>query len=253
MLQHSTGGTPGGAALADTLQFGAFARDDLANLIVQRSEVLHDLPQGGQVIRAWSDGNAVPLLAQVDRLGAEIARRAAAVIHAEYTALRPLLARLQPRRIADIGCGYGLFDLFVARDLGAALLLIDLESNERRQFGFAEEGAAYSSLAVARAFLEANGVAPEAIQTLNPATDDPVSAGPVDLAVSFLSCGFHYPIETYLDYFDRAVAPDGAVIVDLRLANAEPQARALARLGALSDLPAPPKARRVLLQKGRAK
>lgn len=251
MWQENAGGTRSGQASPDALQFGAFGRDDLLNLILQRSEVLRDVPRHGQVIRAWNGGDTAPILAQVDRLGAEIARRAAAVIHAEYLALRPLLLELKPRRIADIGCGYALFDLFAARDLGAALLLIDLESNERRHFGFAEAGAAYSSLAVARAFLEANGVPPQAIETLNPAAADPIAAGPADLAVSFLSCGFHYPVETYLEYFDRAVAPGGAVIVDLRRTTAEPQMAALARLGALTDLPAPPKARRVLLQKGR--
>jgi SAM-dependent methyltransferase len=232
------------------LDLSAFAQQDLVNLILQRSEVLHDFPRSGQVIRAWNEGDMAPIVGVAERLGQEIARRAAAVIHAEYLALQPLLAQIKPQRIADIGCGYALFDLFAARDLGAKLLLIDLESNERRHFGFAPEGAAYSSLAVARSFLERNGVAPERIATLNPSAGDPVAAGQVDLAISFLSCGFHYPVDAYLDYFDRAVAADGCVIVDLRATSAEPQMRALAQLGTLVDLPSPPKARRVLLRKG---
>ena len=231
------------------LSFAAFGPDDLLNLILQRSEVLWDLPRSGRVIRAWNAGDNAPIIAEVARLGDEIALRAAAVIHAEYQALAPLLAELQPRRIADIGCGYAMFDLFVAHDLGAELLLIDLEANERRHFGFAEAGAAYSSLAVARALLEQNGVAAGRIETLNPATTEPASAAPVDLAVSFLSCGFHYPVDTYLDYFNRAVAPGGAIILDLRETSAAEQLAMLAPLGILTDLPAPPKARRVLLRK----
>ncbi|MDP2739147.1 MAG: class I SAM-dependent methyltransferase [Pseudorhodobacter sp.] len=231
------------------LTFVALGRDDLVNLILQRSEVLYDVPRAGQVIRAWNAGEMGPILAEVERLGDEIARRAAAVIHAEYLAMQPLLAGLKPRRIADIGCGYGLFDLFAARDLGADVLLIDLESNTRRHFGFAEAGAACSSLSVARALLEENGVAPQAITTLNPAESDPAGAGAVDLAVSFLSCGFHYPVDGYLEYFARAVAPGGHVLLDLREANAAPQLEALTRLGTVEDLPAPPKARRVLLRK----
>jgi len=232
------------------LSFAAFGQDDLANLVLQRSEVLWDVPRAGRVIRAWNAGDAAPITAEVARLGDDIARRAAAVIHAEYLALAPLLAELQPKRIADIGCGYAMFDLFAARDLAADLLLIDLEANERRHFGFAEAGAAYSSLAVARAFLEQNGIASGRIETLNPGAADPVSARPVDLAVSFLSCGFHYPVSTYLDYFARAVAPGGAIILDLRETSAAEQIELLAPLGALTDLPAPPKARRVVLRKG---
>lgn len=233
------------------LKLGAFGRQDLVNLILQRSEVLYDVPRSGLVIRAWNAGDMAPILAEVERLGEEIARRAAAVIHAEYLVLKPVLAKIGPGRIADIGCGYAFFDLFAARDLHARVLLIDLESNERRHFGFAETGAAYSSLEVARRLMEENGIAPEAIATLNPAEADPVGAGSVDLATSFLSCGFHYPVDGYLEYFARAVAPEGHVLLDLREANAAPQLEALAKLGRVEDLAAPPKARRVLVTKSK--
>ncbi|MDO9525793.1 MAG: class I SAM-dependent methyltransferase, partial [Gemmobacter sp.] len=181
-----------------------------------------------------------------------VARCAAGVIHAEYRALAPLLRSLAPKRIADIGCGYAFFDLFAARELGAEVLLIDLESNERRHFGCQKEGAAYSSLSVARALLQANGVAEAAIQTLNPRVEAADDAEPVDLAISFLSCGFHYPVSTYATFFRDAVTPDGTVILDLRAASADQQAETLTPLGVLQDLPSPQKARRILLRKGTA-
>jgi hypothetical protein len=128
-------------------------------------------------------------------------------------------------------------------------VLIDLESNAHRHFGFKSEGAAYSSLARARQLLQANGVVPERITTLNPRETAPESVAPVDLAVSFLSCGFHYPVDAYLPFLDHALAPGGAAIFDLRATTAPEQAAALARFGTLTDLAAPPKARRVLLRK----
>ena len=237
-------------AAVQALDFSSLSRDDLLNLILQRSEVMFDRPRSGSVIRAWKARDEAPINAVIDDLGLDVARRAAGVIRAEYRALRPVLAELAPKRVADIGCGYALFDLFLARDLNASLLLIDLESNERRHFGFAMEGAAYSSLAVARALLEANGVAADRIATLNPRDTAPETAGPVDLAVSFLSCGFHYPVDLYIPFLETAVAPNGAAIFDLRETSAEEQAAKLAKLGTLTDLPAPPKARRVLLRKG---
>jgi hypothetical protein len=238
------------AQAVTALDVSAFTRDDYLNLILQRSEVMFDRPKSGRVIKAWNDGDTGPILSVIDDMGEAIARRAAGVIRAEYLALEPLLKDLAPRRIADIGCGYALFDLFAAKALDCDLLLIDLESNERRHFGFAEEGAAYSSLAVARRLLEDNQIPASRIATLNPRETAPETAGPVDLAVSFLSCGFHYPVDLYLPFLEKAVSPTGAAIFDLRAATAGEQAAKLARLGQLTDLPAPPKARRVLLRKG---
>jgi SAM-dependent methyltransferase len=229
------------------LKVDAFSEDDLLNLILQRSEVMFDRPRSGQIIRAWNAGDLGPIKAVIADLGPEIALRAAAVIHAEYQALKPVMETIKPKRCADIGCGYAIFDLFLARDFGTKLLLIDLESNERRHFGFQAEGAAYSSLTVAKKFLTDNGVKTTAIKLLNPKAEDATAAGPVDLAVSFLSCGFHYPVGLYMPFFDKAVSNGGSVIVDLRATAAADQADALATLGTLVDLDAPPKARRVHL------
>jgi len=233
------------------LDLSMFTRADLVNLILQRSEVMYDIPRSGQIIRAWNAGDDGPVTRVADDKGDALARRAAGVILAEYEALRPTLQDLSPTRIADIGCGYAFFGLFAARDLGASVVLIDLESNDRRHFGFRAEGAAYSSLSQARALLTANGIADDRVATVNPATQPVDESGPVDLAVSFLSCGFHYPVGTYLPYFRACVAPEGAIILDLRAATAAEQADALAPLGALTDLDAPPKARRILLRRGR--
>ncbi|MFN7224680.1 MAG: class I SAM-dependent methyltransferase [Paracoccaceae bacterium] len=232
-----------------TLDLSMFTADDLQNLILQRSEVLYDMPRSGRVIRAWNDGDDGPIRDCVERYGDVIARRAAGVIHAEYRSLAPVLLAHPPKRIADIGCGYALFDLFVARDTKASVLLIDIEQNTRRHFGYAAEGAAYSNLSVARRLLEANGIATKRIETLNPEREDLAAAAPVDLAVSFLSCGFHYPASSYASYFRDQVLPGGAIMLDLRAATASAQLAELSDLGTLEDLPAPPKARRILLRK----
>ncbi len=229
-----------------------FDQQDLVNLILQRSEILYDLPRSGRVIREWNGGNMDPIVEQVQRLGLEIAYRTAAVIYAEYQNMAPLLTKLAPKRVADIGCGYAFFDLFLAHELGAELLLIDLESNDRRHFGFKKEGAAYSSLARAKEMLTANKVAATDIRTLNPEKEDPAKAGKVDLVTSFLSCGFHYPVSLYQDFFTNAVSEGGNVIIDLREATAERQLRHLQDYGLtlVEMLDAAPKVNRVLLKKG---
>ena len=231
------------------LDVSMFASGDLVNLILQRSEVLFDMPRSGQVIRAWNAGDEGPIRACVETYGAEIARRAAGVIHAEYRRLAPFLLANPPARLADIGCGYALFDLFLARESAASVVLIDIEQNTRRHFGYAEQGAAYSNLSVARRLLEANGIPAERIETVNPENADLGAVAPVDLAVSFLSCGFHYPASTYATYFRDSVVPGGTIVLDLRAATATAQLAGLADLGPLEDLPAPAKARRIMLRK----
>ena len=231
------------------LDVSEFDQSDLINIILQRSEILFDRARHGQVVRAWTNGDGGPIQAEVDRLGPELAHRAAGVIRAEYRALMPLLKKLAPKRIADIGCGYAFFDLFVAQDFNAELVLIDLESNDQRHFGFEQEGAAYSSLARAREFLVSNGVPDARITTLNPTEETPENVNPVDLVVSFLSCGFHYPVDSYLPFLDKALLPGGTAIFDLRGNTAKTQVKALERFGTLTYLNAPHKARRIMLQK----
>ena len=96
-------------------------------------------------------------------------------------------------------------------------MLIDIESTPDRHFSFAETGAAYTDLSKVRAFLEANGVPPGKIITINPAKGgDLAEAGQVDLAISLISCGYHYPAETYGGFFRDQVAPDGRIVLDIR-------------------------------------
>ncbi len=231
------------------LDFSCFDETDLMNIVLQRSEVMFDRLRPGRVIRLWSEGDEGPILSEVDRLGLEVARRAAGVIRAEYRALSPVLKQLSLKRVADIGCGYAFFDLFLSREFNAELVLIDLETNDRRHFGFRKAGAAYSSLKTAQDFLVTNGIPAENITTLNPKTTAPETVSLVDLVVSFLSCGFHYPVDSYLPFLDHALVPGGSAIFDLRAKTADAQIDALARFGDVTDLEAPPKARRVLLQK----
>lgn len=234
-----------------SLDLSMFDRQDLVNMILQRSEVLYDLHRSGQVIRDWNNGDDTAILAQVDRLGDEIAYRTAAVIHEEYQDLAPLLKTLAPKSIVDIGCGYAFFDLFLARDSGAKMLLIDLESNERRHFGFKNEGAAYSSLEKAKEMLIANKIPKKNVRTLNPEKEDVVKSGKADLVTSFLSCGFHYPVSLYGEYFTKCVTKNGYVIIDLREATAAKQRNDMEEYGltAIQTLNSANKVDRVLLEK----
>lgn len=195
----------------------ALDESDMVNLILQRSEIIRDQPRYNRYIRAWTQGDDAPMRDLIDRLGVDVlARRAAAFIYLEYLQMRPEFEAKPPKHTADIGCGYAFFDLFLAQDFGCDLALIDLENNETRHFGFEAEGAAYSSLKVAKKLLVDNGVPAKSIKTFNPETDDVSKLRNLDHAFSFISCGFHYPWTTYRTFFEQSIAADGRIILDLR-------------------------------------
>ncbi len=200
---------------------------DMVNLILQRSQIIRDQNKPNRFIKAWTKGNDAPLLRLIDEIGAdELIRRAAAFIYLEFQELRPFFEQPKPRKVADIGCGYAFFDLFLAREFGAKLILIDLETNEHRHFGFNEEGAAYSNLDKTKDFLVANGVEETSIDLRNPKADDLSDLANLDYVFSFISCGFHYPWDTYLGFYQAALSPNGRIILDLRtrqFANALPE------------------------------
>ncbi|SMH48536.1 hypothetical protein [Maritimibacter sp. HL-12] len=217
-----------------SLDTTAFSRNDVLNLILQRSEIIGDQPNPGRYIKAWTTGQDQPLLDLIDTIGADnLVRRAAALIFLEYEELRPVFEKAPPEKVTDIGCGYALFDLFLAQDFKSKLTLIDLETNDERHFGFEESGSAYSNLDVAARFLNANGIAKSRIKTLNPAVKSPDRLRGQDLVVSFISCGFHYPWSTYAVFFRDAVTPGGRIILDVRRRAAE---RTMAELAAFGDV-----------------
>lgn len=231
------------------LDVSMFAPGDLVNLILQRSEVLTGVHRPGQIIREWSAGKTEAIDEIVSQRGTEIAREAARVIGREFEDLRALIEGQPPKRIADIGCGYAIFELFAARSFGSEVLLIDLEENDKRHFGFQEEGAAYANLDKARRFLLSNEVPEQAVETLNPGHDDLMAAQSVDLAVSFVACGFHFPVDVYMPFFRDKVSKGGRILLDLRKNVYDPQAELLSELGELRVVEETPKRRRVLVTK----
>lgn len=190
---------------------------DMINLILQRSEIIRDQPRYNRYIKAWTQGDDAPLLDLIDRMGIDLlVHRAAAFIFLEYLELRPHLDKPAPRKVADIGCGYALFDLFLAKEFESDLVLMDLETNENRHFGLKSEGTAYSSLEHTRDFLTANGLPNSSIDTRNPESDELSDIRKLDYVFSFISCGYHYPWDTYKEFYEQAVKKKGRTILDFR-------------------------------------
>jgi len=218
------------------IDFSCFDERDLLNIVLQRAEVIHDVRRPGKLVSAWTDGDEDGLVKVVKEKGVTIAERAFSEISKEFDNIVSNFDGWSPKSVADIGCGYGFFSLLAARKFSSDLTLIDVEENDYRHFGFSEEGAAYSSLQRAVEFLNSNGAEVVTVTPINPIETDVTSTTQVDLAVSLLACGFHFPVETYLEFFETHVAPGGKIILDIRKRRMEPQIEALSHLGDIITL-----------------
>jgi len=123
--------------------------------------------------------------------------------------------------VLDIGCGVAGIDVFIQRHYNnhnISFYLLDKTSTERQvYYGFKQKGAFYNSLPVAKDLLCLNG-APESNIELLEATDtnDINLTAQLDLVISLVSWGFHYPVPTYLETVYELLSEGGKLIIDVR-------------------------------------
>ncbi len=196
--------------------------DALRYILFQRTEYLA-LPRRPLLYRALRHLTRRPPLDAAIAL--ESAWRGGAVRRAfnrdmarEYEEILPHL----PRRavaILDIGCGVGGIDVLLHRHYGTPrLYLVDRTETEGKVFyGFAERGAFYNSFDATRRLLVTNGIPEPALRFREVGEECRLDIPePVDLVLSLISWGFHYPIGVYADQVRALLRPGGRVILDVR-------------------------------------
>jgi SAM-dependent methyltransferase len=121
----------------------------------------------------------------------------------------------------DIGCGIGGINEFLYKHYSASrsvdVFLLDRNYTAERVFyGFHQDAAAYNSLSASKSYLVGRGVPKEAIQIIDVDRDALPPDISFDVILSLFSWGFHYPIQTYLEYVKGHLARNGTLIVDCR-------------------------------------
>ncbi len=123
----------------------------------------------------------------------------------------------------DIGCGIAGIDVLLHRHYQAQqqtpeIYLLDKSRVEDEVFYmYKAKGAFYNSLEEAKSTLVANGVEAARVHLLeaNDRNEIPTD-GPLDLILSLISWGFHYPVSVYLDPVHRLLSERGVLILDVR-------------------------------------
>lgn len=201
---------------------------------------------------SWEAGDPAPLDAEITARRAEVFQGTLSEIYTEYLPLRDALraAGRTPGHVVDIGCGAALNDVFLVKDFGCEVTLIDIEETPSQYHQWSDLGSGYAALADAKGFLESNGAAADRVHVINP-RKNPDAIGRIkgDLVTSLFSCGFHYPITDYVDLMLGTVASGGAVVLDLRKRYLQGDDPALSRLRAMciqTDLLTMEKSKRVM-------
>lgn len=120
------------------------------------------------------------------------------------------------KSVLDIGCGMAGINLMLDKPDATFYLFDKTQVEKRIYYGYNKRGCFYNSLDEAQNFLEDNGM----IGTIHPI--DIANGGRIDnltnidLVISLISWGFHYPIPTYMHDVNKILAQDGIIIVDLR-------------------------------------
>jgi len=118
-------------------------------------------------------------------------------------------------RIMDIGSGMAGIDLLLYNHYKGVpeLHLLDYsKTDDAVYYGYRQRGSVYNSLELSAQFLKMNGVDKAKIGTHN--AENGFYNKPYDIIISLISCGFHYPVSTYLK--NIITSNPKIVILDIR-------------------------------------
>ncbi len=140
-------------------------------------------------------------------------------IRKDYQQIAPFLPD-QVRSVVDVGSGLGGINIFLQdryQDQRPFFHLLDKNRIDRSVYYFYEETAsAYCNFKATKNFLIDNGLPAAQIHLVDMNTASFPKEIKVDLVISFLSWGYHYPLETYLEQVLAILADDGSLVIDLR-------------------------------------
>ncbi|XWV24938.1 hypothetical protein QJ856_gp0843 [Tupanvirus deep ocean] len=137
-----------------------------------------------------------------------------------------------PKTVLDIGCGLGIYDLalhdFYKTNIKFYLLDKTTTPEEEKKvfYGHREVAAFYNNLDYTEEFLSINGINKENINCITVEDDIEITKNflkqnlsNIDLVISIISWGFHYPIKTYLDTVHDILSDDGLLCLHCRNIN----------------------------------
>lgn len=125
----------------------------------------------------------------------------------------------QVKSLLDIGCGIAAIDIILYNELklSKVYLLDKDEIEDDIWYGFSNIGAFYNSLNLAKEICINNGLPGQNIIEIYANENNTIEINKkIDLIISTLSWGFHYPIDTYISQVYELMHEKSLLILDVR-------------------------------------
>ena len=125
------------------------------------------------------------------------------------------------KSILDIGSGIAGLDIYLWQLLkknNPQIYLLDKTRSEKKiWYSFSVKGAFYNSLLLAKKNLILNGIPSNKINLIEaPANGVIKNLKNIDLIISTISWGYHYPVDLYIDSVFSIMSKNGTLILDVR-------------------------------------
>ena len=132
----------------------------------------------------------------------------------EYETIKNFLPS-NASNILDIGCGLAILDIFLAQNYEKPnFFLIDKNKVDLKiKYGFSKNYESYNNLNETKKILLANNILNEQIFLKNAEENIDISEK-IDLVLSLKSMAFHYPLENYLELFNKVCDENTEFIFD---------------------------------------
>ncbi len=138
---------------------------------------------------------------------------------AEYRAVESFIDAT-PRRVLDLGCGLGRAAVHFAKYIPSPPTRYYLADSNgtHEQWGWNPTPGFTNDMQLTWDFLDTYGVTDfKLIDLAKDELPSGIDNTPVDLVISFLAVGFHYPLEQWLDtLYSNILAPCGIMAVGIR-------------------------------------
>jgi len=134
---------------------------------------------------------------------------------AEYNAFRCFIDK--PNKILELGCGLGRMSVYLSKQFEhePEFILADYdEISEKLRYGWNPGDIRYNKLEETRQFCIDNGL--KRFELFNLAERDIIELKDIDLVISVMAVGFHYPIEQYMDKLIDITTDDVVMIFGIR-------------------------------------
>jgi SAM-dependent methyltransferase len=122
-------------------------------------------------------------------------------------------------KFLDIGCGLGTINVILSEMYPNSKFYLqdksDYIDNKRKYNGFNEKYYYYNNIELLKEFLDNNNVKNYELIDGEDIYNIP-SDEKFDFITSFLSCGWHYTLNTYIDFIKQHLKPNGVLIIDVR-------------------------------------